>query len=69
MNEYNSRICEVIKDVLQVRRGGGESTEEEGEEGDVTLVIGVSYNRHKDRLSNTIMIVASLIVKGHSSIV
>ena len=69
MNEYNSRICEVIKDVLQVRRRGGERTEEEGEEGDVTLVIGVSYNSHKERLSNTIMIVASLIVIGHSSIV
>lgn len=52
-----------------MRRGGGESTEEEGEEGDVTLVIGVSYNRHKERLSNTVMIVTSLIVKGHSSIV
>lgn len=69
MNEYNSRICEVIKNVLQVRRRGGESTEEEGEEGDVTLVIGVSYNSHKERLSNTIMIVASFIVIGHSSIV
>ena len=69
MNEYNIRICEVIMDVLQVRRRGGESTEEEGEEGDVTLVIGVSYNSHKERLSNTVMIVASLIVIGHSSIV